>query len=131
MAPYATFHFDEFPIVLVAFTGEKASEENFREYLSGLHRAYERKQPFAYLFDAERATLPGLRFRKMQAEWLKENEAMMKQYCRGTAYHIPNTIIRTALKGIFALQQQPVPYQVTGTLQAAMEWCYDAVSPKR
>lgn len=125
MASYATFNFDAFPIVIVAFTGQKATEASFKNYLSDLHKAYERGLPFTYLFDAEKAILPGLRYQKMQADWLKENEALMKTYCQGTAYHIPNAIIRTALKGIFALQQQPIPYKVSGTLSSAMEWCMD------
>lgn len=129
MNPYATFDFEHYPVVVVAFTGHKATDENFRKYLAGLHQAYEREQPFAYLFDAENAAMPGLRYQKMQAAWLKDNEALMKQYCQGTAYHIPNAFIRTALKGIFALQQQPVPYKVVGTLNLAMQWCAEITQP--
>jgi len=128
MDPYASFDFSAFPVVVVAFTGNKATEENFQQYLNDLYEAYDRALPFAYLFDAQNAVLPGFKFQKMQAEWLKANESLMKKHCQGTAYHIPNAIIRTALKGIFALQKQPVPYKVVGDFQTAMQWCKDAVA---
>ncbi|MEQ8705770.1 MAG: hypothetical protein RIC19_17720 [Phaeodactylibacter sp.] len=127
---YATFNFEAFPVVVVAFTGHKATEENFQKYLDDLYEAYDKALPFAYLFDAERAAMPGLRYQKMQADWLKANDGLMKKYCQGTAYHIPNAIIRTALKGIFALQQQPVPYKVAGDFESAMEWCRGIARPQ-
>jgi hypothetical protein len=123
MTPYATFHLEDFPIVTVRFTGAKAEEENFQAYLNSLHEAYKREAPFTYIFDATQATLPGFKYQKMQADWLKENEPLMKSYCLGTAYVIPNAMIRTVLKGIFALQQQPVPYLIAGTNEEAQQWC--------
>lgn len=120
---YATFDFKAFPVVVVNFTGHKATEENFEKYLNDLYVAYEKALPFVYLFNAGNAALPGLRFQRMQAQWLKKNEAMMIKHCKGTAYYIPNSIIRTALNGIFALQKQPVPYKVAGSMETAMQWC--------
>ncbi|HKK79816.1 MAG TPA: hypothetical protein VJ933_09310, partial [Phaeodactylibacter sp.] len=127
MIAYANFDHKEFPVVTVRFTGAAADEANFQAYLDELHHAYERATPFAYLFDATDAALPGFKYQKMQADWLKENEAMMKEYCRGTAYVIANPLVRTVLKGIFALQQQPVPYYITGSQEEAKAWCHSMV----
>lgn len=123
MAAYATFHLEDFPIVTVCFTGAKADDSNFQAYLQALHKAYERKQSFTYLFDASQASLPGFKYQKMQADWLKENESLMKRFCQGTAYVIPNAMVRTVLKGIFALQQQPVPYHIAPNEAEARVWC--------
>ena len=124
MTAYAIFDHEDFPVVTVHFTGAAANDSNFQAYLDELHHAYKQETPFAYLFDATDATLPGFKYQKMQAGWLKENEAMMKEYCRGTAYVITNPLVRTVLKGIFALQQQPVPYYITGSAEEAKAWCY-------
>ncbi len=123
MQKYATFDATQFPVVVVTFTGVAATDDNFEAYLNQLHDAYERETPFAYLFDAGEAVLPGLKYQRMQAQWLKDHRKLMQSYCRGTAYHIPNPIIRTALKGIFAFQQQPVPYKIAGSFEEALQWC--------
>jgi hypothetical protein len=46
----------------------------------------------------------------------------MKSYCKGTAYIIQNALIRAALKGIFFIQPQPVPYKIFDTEKKALEW---------
>jgi len=123
MKPYAQFDPSDFPIVIVRFTGAKAEDQNFKAYLEELHQAYQPQQPFTYLFDASQATLPGFKYQKMQADWLRDNEQLMKKYCLGTAYVIPNPLVRNVLKGILALQQQPVPHQVVSSEAEAREWC--------
>lgn len=74
------------------------------------------------LFDASKATIPALSHQKMQAKWLKENEALMKNFCTGTAYVIPNPAIRAILRVIFSFQTQPVPYQIFESTSKAEIW---------
>jgi len=122
MKKYATVDSTSFPLVLVRFTGEKATDENFPLYLDEVEAAYDRKNRIGILFDATHATLPGLKYQKMQAQWLKDHKQLMQNYCVGTAYLIPNTLIRNVLKAIFALQKQPVPYNVCGEMTEAEQW---------
>lgn len=119
---YAKVDATNFPMVNVAFTGEKANDTNFSLYLKELKEIYTEKEKIGIVFDARKAIIPGIAFQKMQATWLKENNQLMKDYCVGTAYVISNTIIRNVLKAIFAFQQQPVPYLVCGTLEEAEKW---------
>jgi hypothetical protein len=58
----------------------------------------------------------------MQAKWLKENEQLMKEFCAGTAYIIPNAAIRAILKMIFSFQKQPVPYKIFESEPEANAW---------
>ncbi len=127
MQAYATFDESHLPVVTITFTGESATEENFRRYLEQTRQLYARKEPLALIFDATHAGFPGLRFQKMQADWLAENESLMKDYCRGAAYVISSALIRTVLKGIFALQAQPVPYIVVGSVEEAGQWAEERV----
>lgn len=122
MKRYATVDSTEFPLIRVQFTGEKATDENFPVYLKEVEATYDRKNRIGILFDATHATFPGLKYQKMQAQWLKDNQQLMQKYCAGTAYVIPNTLIRNVLKAIFALQKQPVPYRVCGEVSEAGEW---------
>ncbi len=119
---YAFIKTDKFPIVVVEFTGNQATDDNFIQYLDELKELYAKKETLAIIFDATNAVFPGLKYQKMQGDWLKENEQMMKDYCVGTAYVITNTIIRGVLKTIFKFQKQPVPYHISGSLDEATDW---------
>ena len=127
MNKYATIDSTQFPLILVRFTGEKATDENFPLYLQEVEAVYDRKNKIGILFDATEATLPGLKYQKMQAQWLKDHKSLMQNYCAGTTYVIPNLVIRNVLKGIFALQNQPVPYTVCGNMGEAEEWLRDLI----
>lgn len=122
MNNYAETDSSEFPIIKVVFTGETANAENFRIYLAELKQNYDSEQPIAIIFDATKAVFPGIKYQKMQAQWLKENEELMKSYCKGTAYVIPNRLIRNVLSAIFTFQKQPVPYLVCSKSTEAVEW---------
>lgn len=122
MPAYATFDFSAFPLARVTFTGAPADEDNFSDYLSSLEQPYLRASPFVYLFDARQAAFPSLHYQRQQAEWLNSHAQLMKAYCKGTAYLIRQPLLRIALKGIFAIQSQPVPYVVTGTEAEALSW---------
>ncbi|GGE06697.1 STAS/SEC14 domain-containing protein [Psychroflexus salis] len=119
---YATIEIDEFPYVKVTFTGNAANDENFSDYLKNLKEIYTKRKRVAILFDASKAVFPGISFQKKQAKWLKDNEDLMKNYCAGTAYIIPNLIIRNVLKTIFKFQKQPVPYFVSSETSEAEDW---------
>lgn len=122
MKKYAEVDAGEFPLIKVVFTGEAANAENFPLYLDEVKQNYASEQPIAIIFDATKASLPGITYQKMQAKWLKDNEQLMKDFCRGTAYVIPNLIIRNVLSAIFAFQKQPVPYTVCSTYAEAKRW---------
>jgi len=122
MKKYAEVDSTAFPIIRVVFTGEAANSENFPLYLNEVKQSYQSKQTIAIIFDATKATLPGVRYQKMQANWLKENEQLMKDFCAGTAYVIPNRVIRNVLSAIFAFQKQPVAFKVCRDNAEAENW---------
>lgn len=122
MKKYAEVDSSTNPIIKVAFTGEHANDDNFPFYMQEVKDVYEQKQKVAIIFDASNAVLPAIKYQKMQGDWLKENEQLMKDYCLGTAYIIPNLIIRNVLKAIFTFQKQPVDYLVCKTMNEAEFW---------
>ncbi len=122
MAAYTQLDESSFPIVTVRFTGESATDENFQAYLDEVKSVYDRKAALVLIFDARKAVLPGLKQQKIQAQWLKDHDQMMRTYCKGTAYVINHRMIRTVLRAIFSFQAQPVPYIVVGTVEEAADW---------
>ncbi len=122
MIPYAEIDESKFPIINVRFTGEKSTDENFQAYLNGNKNCYRHEKNLAIIFDASKASLPSFKHQKIQADWLKEHEGLMKEFCLGTAYVISNPAVRMILKGIFALQKQPVPYEIFGSNAEAQVW---------
>ena len=122
MEPYAVIDESSFPIVSIRFTGSKSTDQNFQSYLDQTKACYNQRKPLAIIFDASSASIPGLSHQKMQANWLKENEELMKSFCAGTAYIIPNAAIRGILKMIFSFQKQPVPYKIVETETEALTW---------
>lgn len=126
---YAIVDDSAFPMVTITFTGHQPSEENFQAYLDQTFHLYDRQQELAIVFDATHATLPGFTYQKKQANWLKEHTPLMQQYCRGTAYIIPNPIIGGILNGIFALQKQPAPYKIFRSLEEGKQWTLSQLHP--
>ena len=128
MKKYAEIDATKIPVIKVTFTGNKASVESFNLYLNDLKQIYRQQKTIAIIFDAANAVIPGIYYQKLQAEWLKENEKLMVDYCAGTAYIIPNIIVRNVLKAIFAFQKQPVDYLVCKNESEASEWIWNKLN---
>ena len=122
MKKYAEIDQSALPVLNVFFTGNNASEDNFEFYLSEIKQVYDQERIIAIIFDATSAILPATMYQKMQAKWLKDNENLIQKFCVGTAYIIPNIVIRNVLKAIFAFQKQPVPFLVCKTMNDAILW---------
>ncbi|MBC7642206.1 MAG: STAS/SEC14 domain-containing protein [Flavobacterium sp.] len=122
MKKYATIDSSNYPTIKVIFTGEQGNDDNFPFYMQEVKAVYEQQNKVVIMFDATNAVIPALKYQKMQGDWLKENEQLMKDYCLGTAYIIPNLIIRNVLKAIFTFQKQPVAYLVCKTMNDAEFW---------
>ena len=128
MEQYATVDESSFPLVSVTFTGNKSTDENFQAYLNQVKASYRKEEKLALIFDASTASVPGFSHQKMQADWLKENETLMKSYCAGTAYIIPNLVIRGILKMIFSIQKQPVPYRIFEKKEDGVAWLREGLT---
>ncbi|MCR9013584.1 STAS/SEC14 domain-containing protein [Aquiflexum gelatinilyticum] len=122
MDSYAIIDESNFPIIRIRFTGHKSTNQNFQNYLDQTKACYRFAKGLAIIFDASDAAIPSLYHQKMQAKWLKENEQLMKDFCAGTAYIIPNAVIRAILKMIFSFQKQPVPYKIFESEPEANAW---------
>ncbi len=119
---YVIFDRSEYPLIKMTFTGEAANDESFAAYLKGLKDNYKRKEKIALLFDASNAGLPSLKYQKQMARWMKSNDGLIKEYCIGIAYVVPQSMIRGALKMIFKFFNNPVPFEVCENEEEAKAW---------
>lgn len=122
MEAYADFDRTEFPLITIHFTGEKETPENFEVYLQELGKNYEHKKDLALIFELTKAPVPNVSYQLKQASWMKENDALIKQYCKGVAYVIPSMILRGVLKFIFSVQKNPVPFKVFSNYADGKQW---------
>lgn len=109
-------------ILVVRFTGAASTDQNFERYLDEVRDRYRGAGTVGVLFDASKASLPHYRHIKMQADWLGTYRDLMTSQCAGTAYVIPNGMVRGVLNMIFAIRKQPVPYEVFSNIGDARTW---------
>ena len=119
----SSIEFDDsrFPIVRVTFVGVVTSEE-FERYLDSMTKLLLRRQMNVMVLDASRAGLSPPIQRRRQAEWMKEHDAELRRYSKGTAFVITSTLVRGALTAILWLQPMPTPHVVVSTIEEAETW---------
>lgn len=130
MHRYAEVDTTDHPMIVVTFTGHKATEENFSLYLKEVEQCYQGNQNIVIIFDGRKAVFPGLKYQRMQAEWLKTNQSMVATQCMGTVYIISSIWISLALRTILFLQPQPTDFTIVSSLSQAMNWAVEKLYKK-
>ena len=119
---YATINKTDPSAIVVTFTGNKDTDEAFKEYLSELESCYEERETIGIIFDASKAIIPKLKHQKEQSFWIHKHWMMIKTYCKGSAYVVSGIPMRAVLKFILSFQNQPTPYKVFSKVEEAKEW---------
>jgi len=110
-----------FPLVVVTFEGS-VSDQEFERYLARLDTLWGRNVRSAIVLEASRADRSPATQRRMQAEWLKKNDYLLRAHSAGTAFVISSALVRGSLTAILWLQPLPTPYIVVATLAEAERW---------
>ena len=109
------------PLYVVTFEGT-ATDAEFDKYLATMTLVVERQRKYGMIMDAMRSERPTSRQRKLQSEWLKDQDANLRAYSAGTAFVIGSALVRGGLTAIFWLQPPSVPTTVVSTLAEAESW---------
>lgn len=109
------------PLVAIRFVGT-VDDATFKRYLSEYDVLLEQNKRYGILLDALDADAPTAKQRSLQATWMKEREARLRERCVGGAFAIGSPIIRGALTAILWLQPLPFPHAVFGTTSEAERW---------
>ncbi len=113
-----TFDDSKHPIVLVTMDGPM-DDVQFRSYLSDLSGNLSRRQTTVVIIDARRARDTTAHQRKMQADWMRENEKRLRDFTLATIMVISSPAVRGFLTAILWLQPMPCPHAVVATLEEA------------
>lgn len=108
-------------LVRVTFSGT-VDDKEFESYLSTYGRVLQRGGKRVVVLDATHAGAPTASQRKRQAEWQKENAALLGVRVLGFAFAIDSAVIRGALTAILWLSPLPAPHYVASSAREALLW---------
>jgi hypothetical protein len=109
------------PLVLFRFSGE-VSLAQLNEYLKRQEEFFERGTPMGSLVLTENLRMWDAPVLRRQAEWIKQNVAVLRRYSVGAALIIHSPVVRGMLKAILWIQPMPQPHVVCSTADEALRW---------
>ncbi|MFY0565078.1 hypothetical protein ACN28E_14655 [Archangium lansingense] len=123
LPPTGSVTFDDslWPLMVVRLTGE-LSPQQAEDYLSRSTQFMQRQERHALIFDVSTLGQVSSEQRQRQVEWLKQNEALMRQTVLGIAYVVTSPLVRLTMGVIFHFKPPPVPYTIVSRLDAAGAW---------
>ena len=124
-----TFDDSSHPVVRVTMEGE-LTDAQFAAYLADLDRNLRRREYTVVVLDALKAESTPARQRRMQAEWMKTNEGLLRRYTLGTVMMLGSPVMRGVLTAILWIQPIPTPYAVVGSLEEAAEKAEEMLAAK-
>lgn len=112
---------ESWPVVVTRLPAV-ASDEDFRSILSDFDSVYALRKPFFGIVDSRPLIVaPTPTQRRMILEWSRRRSADTETLGLGTAYVVPNPVIRAALAALSFLFEQPSPSHYVGTMDEALE----------
>ncbi|HEX9105168.1 MAG TPA: hypothetical protein VF997_23315 [Polyangia bacterium] len=115
------------PLVIFRFRGQ-ASMEELNTYLARQDVLLARKEPMLSLVLAQEAKLWETPVLRRQADWIKQNQELLRRYSLGAALVIQSPIVRGMLKAILWIQPMPQPHAVFPTVEGALRWLREQVA---
>lgn len=113
-----------FPLV-VKRVGNAFDLADMQAYLKDMDALHARKEPFvAVILVKEKGPLDRRVFGEY-GRWVKQNEALMKQFYTGAAFVFPGEVFRFVLSAILLAAPAPVPHAVFATADDACKWALD------
>ncbi|MFO0692871.1 MAG: hypothetical protein U0230_26670 [Polyangiales bacterium] len=114
-----------FPFVFVRFPPENANDDEVRAHIEEQRRLLGRRKKLVMLVDASKPLSSSSVQRKLYADWLKESEALSREYCVGMAVVIGSPIIRGAMQAVLWLFTPPMPVVVCSSVAEGGRVCGD------
>lgn len=117
-------------VIVVRYDG-RPDDETFRAYLQTYTDLVHRRVPYATVY----STLPGARIpsganARQQAAWIKREQPIVTQFCRGLAFALPSPLMRGVLRGILKMQPIIADYVVVDGEDEAIAWAKARLASK-
>ncbi|MCR9160742.1 MAG: hypothetical protein ACE37F_04100 [Nannocystaceae bacterium] len=109
-------------VIVVRYDG-RPDDEVFQKYLQSYTDLVYRRVPYTAVY----STLPGARIpsganARLQAAWMKREQPIIGQYCRGLAFALPSPLMRGVLRGVLTLQPLVADHIVVDNEAEAVAW---------
>lgn len=119
------FDDSSWPLVTITFHSEVEDVE-YQQYLQAytriLERARRRREKIVCIMDATASPHTPKHQQKMQSDWLKRSNSLIRTASAGAAFVITSPLQRFILSGIFLLAPVATTYKVFATLGEAQAW---------
>ena len=117
-----TFDTSYWPLLRVTLVGMPTMEQT-EAYITQRTETLRREQPHIVLYDTRQARLLAAEQRQRLSDWTRENEALSRQYLRGTAIILTSPFMRLTLNLLMGAKRMWIPpYCIEATLPPAMLW---------
>ena len=110
------------PVLLIRYPDDSAPGQ-YAEMLARRSRYFDRRERHVIVHDMSRSRVSNSHDnRRLQMEWLKREEARIREWSLGTAFIINSTPLRLILSVMLHLRPLPMPHLVVPQLQEARPW---------
>ncbi|HYO73480.1 MAG TPA: hypothetical protein VEU33_46190 [Archangium sp.] len=110
------------PLLVVKFLGVPTTSQ-VQAYLERMTGYLERGERHAVIFDSSGMRRIGQSHQyHMQAEWLKQHDARVRELRLGAAYIIHSPVVRLAVSVVYFLRPTTTPYLITAKESEAARW---------
>jgi len=129
--PFAILDFGQ---VQVQIQVRPITADGLRTYLSGetlriKERVAQRDavapRKAVVIVDGSVSLMPPSDARKLQAEWFRDNQDLLRLVMHRMGFVLPNPLLRGFMSAVFFLAAPPVPMVTHRSLQEALDWALD------
>jgi hypothetical protein len=126
MKPSAPITFDDslWPLLVVRFVGAPSLQQQ-EAYLAQLRAYLQHGDRYVSILDTRQLKMMTAEQRQRQADFIKENEELLRRVTLGTAAIVTSPLIRLAASVFLHLKPMPTPYYVAPSLPSAAGWAAD------
>lgn len=109
------------PVVIRSFDGDYPNEEIRRWLYDDCARILARQEPHLVINDLQRGGTDSVQ-RKLVAEWIRENSAMLNKYRIATGTIVSSTLVKGIVTAIFWITPPPYRHEVFANVGDAVDW---------
>lgn len=117
----------QWPIVVHTQEGAMGPDDT-TIFLHRLDEVLARRQRYVTVFDSTKLSTFKMGDRDRIVQWLKENDAQLKQYSVGTGVVLASAALRFVISGVLLVYRPPTPIKVFGSMAEAMAWAKTQVT---
>lgn len=111
----------DWPIVVHATVGIP-SEAAVDAFIDRANAILDRGARHVVIFDSSRAGRTTGYMRRRNQDWLRANEERLARHCVGLGLVFPSAALRFVMSTAMLFWNEPVPYEIFGSLDDAKAW---------